>query len=140
MKQNLIKKPCPVCKTPIGMGLFTNREKITRCPNCGALLIVNPKRIKTQLFILAGGILLWIALSYWLGAGLLWLVLIEIFTWVISEVFINFTTIKKDFVIRNKQTNKISYVNKADWNEIIKKNNFEIIEELKNDTTANNGS
>ncbi len=131
MKQNFIKKPCPVCKTPIGMGLFTNREKITRCPNCGALLIVNPKRIKTQLFILAGGILLWIALSYWLGAGLFWLVLIEIFTWVISEAFINFTTIKKDFVIRNIQTNKISYVNKADWNEIIKKDNFEIIEELK---------
>ena len=131
MKQNLIKKPCPVCKTPIGMGMFTNRGKITRCPNCGALLIVNPKRIKTELFILMGGLLLWIALNYWLGAGLLWLVSIEIFAWVVSEALINFTTIKKDFVIRNKQTNKISYVNKADWNELTKKNNFEIIEELR---------
>ncbi len=142
MKQNLIKKPCPVCKTSIGIGLFTNREEIIRCPNCGALLIENPKRKKMSLLISFWGIFLWIVLNYWFGIGLFWFGLILIFSLIISAVLINFTSIKKDFIIRNKLTNEISYINKSDWNEIIKKslnkeNNFEIIEELKPNTTAN---
>ncbi len=136
MKQNLIKKPCPICKTPIGIGLFTNREKITRCPSCGTLLIENPKRIKMALFLQIGGILLWIALYYWIGAGSLWLLLIVILALVISVALFNFKTVKKDFVIRSKLSNEISYINKSDWNEVIKKNNFEIIEELNKDAAA----
>ncbi len=114
MKQNLIKKPCPVCKTSIGIGLL----------------------------ISFFGIFLWIGLNYWFGIGLFWFGLILIFSLIISAVLINFTSIKKDFIIRNKLTNEISYINKSDWNEIIKKslnkeNNFEIIEELKPNTPAN---
>lgn len=143
MKQNLIKKPCLVCKTSIGIGLFTNREEIIRCPNCGALLIENPKRKKLSLLISFVGIFLLIGLNYWFGIGFSGsFALILIFYLIISAVLINFTSIKKDFIIRNKLTNKISYINKPDWNEIIKKslnkeNNFEIIEELKPNTTAN---
>ena len=141
MKQNLIEKPCPVCKTSIGIGLFTNREEIIRCPNCGTLLIENLKRKKAGLLISFIGIFLWIGLNYWFGIGLLWFGLVLIFSLLISAVLINFTNIKKDFVIQNKLTNKISYIDKSDWNEIIKKslnkeNNFEIIEELKPETTA----
>ncbi len=141
MKQNLIEKPCPVCKTSIGIGLFTNREEIIRCPNCSTLLIENPKRKKAGLLISFIGIFLWIGLNYWFGIGLLWFGLVLIFSLLISAVLINFTNIKKDFVIQNKLTNKISYIDKSDWNEIIKKslnkeNNFEIIEELKPETTA----
>jgi len=43
--------------------------------------------------------------------------------------------IKKDLIIRNKQTNQISYVDNSDWKEILnnsvnKENNFEIVENL----------
>ena len=115
MKQNLIKKPCPVCKTSIGIGLFSNREEIIRCSNCGTLLIENPKRKNMGLFVFFAGILLWIALNYWFKVGWLWFWLILILSLIISVVSINFTTVKKDFVIRNKQTNEISYTNKSDW-------------------------
>ena len=49
--------------------------------------------------------------------------------------FIHLKVVKKDLVIKNKQTLEISYIDQADWHEIVenakgKDNNFEIIEKL----------
>ena len=49
--------------------------------------------------------------------------------------FIHLKVVKKDLVIKNKQTNEISYIDQVDWEEIVKNANgrdvnFEIIEKL----------
>ena len=136
MRQNLIKKPCPTCKTSIGIGLFTPREEIVRCPKCKELLIDNPKRKQIGVAIILLGIFIWIVLHYWIGIGLNWGFLIILVSLIISFLISNLTVVKKDLVIRNKQTNEISYIDRPDWNDIMvnssgKENIFEIIEELK---------
>ncbi len=136
MKQNMIKRPCPTCKTPIRTGFFTNREEIIRCPNCKELLIDNPKRIQIGAAIMFLGILIWIGLQYWLGIGSNWGFLIILVSLILSIVISNLIKIEKDLVIKNKQTNEISYIDWSDWNDILmnssgKENIFEIIEELK---------
>ena len=136
MKQNLIKKPCPTCGTPIGIGIFSNREEIIRCPKCGELLIENPKRKQIGSVIAFLGILIWIALNYWTGISLNWLFLIVPVLITIFFLISSLTVVKKDLVIKNKQTNHVSYVDKQDWDEILTNssengNNFEIVEELK---------
>ncbi len=105
MKQNFIKKPCPTCKTPIGIGLFSNREEIIRCPKCGELLAENPKRKQIGFAIMFLGILIWIALYYWIGINLNWLFLIIPVLIITFFLISNLTVVKKDLVIRNKQTN-----------------------------------
>lgn len=136
MKQNLIKRPCPTCKTPVRTGFFTIREEIIRCPNCRELLIDNPKRIQIGAAIMLLGILIWIGFQYWLGISSNWTFLIILVSLILSILISNLTKIKKDLVIRNIQTNEISYIDRSDWNDILmnssgKKNIFEIIEELK---------
>jgi hypothetical protein len=136
MKQNLTKKPCPTCKTSIGTGFFSKREEIIRSPNCKELLIDNPKRRQIGVFIILIGIVLWLGCSYWLGLSVNWGFLIILVSLVISFIISNLSVVKRDLVIRNKQTNEITYINKSDWNEILmntsnKENLFEIVEELK---------
>lgn len=136
MKQNMIKRPCPTCKTPIRTGFFTNREEIIRCPTCKELLIDNPKRIQIGAAIMLLGLLIWIGFQYWLGISSNWAFLIILVSLILSILISNLTKIKKDLVIRNKQTNEISYIDRADWNDILmnssgKENIFEIVEELK---------
>lgn len=82
------------------------------------------------------GVLFWIGFHYWLGITSKWGFLIILVSLILSAVISNLTKIKKDLVIRNKQTNEISYIDQADWNDILvnstgKENIFEIIEELK---------
>ena len=53
----------------------------------------------------------------------------------IALKIINFRIIKRDLIIRNKQTHQISYVNNSDWIEILNnsantENNYEIVEYL----------
>jgi len=136
MNHNFIKRPCPTCKTPIRTGLFTNREEIIRCPKCNELLVDNPKRMQIGAAITFLGVLIWIGFNYWLGITSNWGFLIIIVSLILSVVISNLTKIKKDLVIRNKQTNEISYIDRSDWDDILvnssgKENLFEIIEELK---------
>ena len=136
MKINFVTKPCPTCRNPIGIGLYLSREVIIRCPKCGELLNEDPSRKKIGIFINLLGILLWVSGSYWTGIGLFTGFLIIPVTVIIALVITRLDIVKKDLVIRNKNTSEISYIDRSDWNEILsntsgKENRFEIIEELK---------
>jgi len=135
MKLNLFQKPCPTCKAQIGSGLFSIREQIVRCPKCGELLIENPKRKPIGVFISFLGLVLGEGGCYLLDISLFWGLLIFLFFGLISIKIGNLVIIKKDLVIKNKQTNQITYIDQADWAEILKntlgkQNDFEIIENI----------
>ena len=135
MKQNFFKKHCPTCGTPISIGLFTNRDEIIRCPKCKELLIESSKRKQLGLAIILLGIVIGIGLQYWLRANLGLVFLFLLVAWIISITISKFIKVKKDLVVRNKQTNAISYIDRSDWNDILanssgKEIHFEIIEEL----------
>ena len=135
MKQNFIKKHCPTCGTPISIGLFKSRDEIIRCPKCKELLIESPKRKQLGLAISLLGIVIGIGLQYWLRTNLGLVFLFLLVSLIISIAISKFIKVKKDLVVRNKQTNAISYIDRSDWNDILanssgKENHFEIIEEL----------
>jgi CRISPR/Cas system CSM-associated protein Csm4 (group 5 of RAMP superfamily) len=65
----------------------------------------------------------------------LWNILIFTGAMLIWFYIRNLKIVKKDFVIRNKDTKQIAYIDKKEWNEILKnsmgkENNFEITETL----------
>jgi len=135
MKLNLFQKPCPTCKAQIGSGLFSIREQIVRCPKCGELLIENPKRKPIGIFISILGLVLGLGGCYLLDISLFWGLLIFLIAGLFSLRIGNLMIIKKDLVIKNKQTNQVSYIENSDWSEIVKntsgkQNDFEIIEKL----------
>ena len=135
MKPNLFQKPCPNCKEQIGTGLFSIREKIIPCPKCGMLLTENPKRKPLGAFIAFSGFVLGIGGCYLLDISLLWGLLIFLISGLISIGISNLMIVKKDLVIRNKQTNQLSYIDLDDWDEILKnttgkQNDLEIVEKL----------
>ena len=135
MKPNLFQKPCPTCKTQIRTGLFSNREQIVRCPKCNELLVENPKGILISSFILFLGLVLGVGGCYLLDISLFWGLLIFLISGLFSLRIGNLMIIKRDLAIRNMQTNQISYVDMADWSEILKntsgkQNDFEIVEKF----------
>lgn len=135
MKLNFIRKPCPACRTLIGIGLFTVRGEIKRCPKCGSLLIENPKNALIAIIIGLSGLILGLMFPDLFGIRIFWGILIIVVSFMVSLMIIGFIVIRKDFIIRNKQTNETSYIDRSDWDEILKnssgrENNFEIIEEL----------
>jgi hypothetical protein len=135
MKVYFIKKPCPTCKTKIGLGLFSDRGKIIRCSSCGELLMDDPKSNYILLFLIVSGVILSMGFRHFFGASALRDIMILVVFSAVFLFFIHFKVVKKDLVIRNKQTDEISYIDQADWEEIVKNatgkdNNFEIIEKL----------
>ena len=135
MKQNLFQKPCPNCKAQIGTGLFSIREQIVRCPQCGELLTENPKRKPLGAFIAFTGFALGIGCCYLVDISFLWGLFIFLISVLIAVKIGSLIIIKKDLVIRNKQTNQVIYIDQADWTEILKntsgkQNDFEIVENL----------
>lgn len=135
MKIYFIKKPCPTCKTKIGLGLFSDRGRIIRCSNCGELLMDDPKSNYILLLLIVSGVVLSMGFRHFFGASAFRDIMILVVFFALFMFFIHLKVVKKDMVIRNKQTNEISYIDQADWNEILentkeKENNFEIIEEL----------
>jgi hypothetical protein len=134
MKINLLNKPCPNCKSNISLNFYRNREEIIPCSKCNTLLIENPKRK------MASGIVLFIGLFVTIGSAILKIpiyigLLTLLASYGIALKVIDLMVVKKDLIIRNKQTNQISYVNNSDWKEIVdnsadKENNFEIMEYL----------
>ncbi len=134
MNIKTLNKPCPNCKTKISLNFYRNREEIIRCPNCKKLLIENPKRKLASGIVIFIGIFLTISLSVLKVPIYIGLVLL-LFSYGIALKLIDLVVIKKDLIIRNKQTNQISYVDNSDWQEIVNnssniENNFEILENL----------
>ena len=134
MNLNIMNKPCPSCKSEIEMGFWTIRENIRRCPECGVLLIENSNRklVSGILFFIGGFVA---SGSEWLGIPMFIGVLIMIVSIIMAFKIVNFKIIEKDFVIKNKETNQISFINKSDWidienNSSDNENKFEIIERL----------
>ncbi len=135
MRIYFIKKPCPTCKTKIGLGLFSDRGKILRCSNCKDLLIDNPKTNYILLLLIGVGMSLSLAFTHFFGASVWRDILILVAFCALFLCFIQLKVVKKDLVIKNKQTNEISYIDQSDWEEIVenakgKELNFEIIEKL----------
>lgn len=135
MRIYFIKKPCPVCKTKIGLGLFSDRGKIIRCPQCRELLMDNPGSNYTLLILIVTGVVLSMGLRHFFGASAIRDILILVLFFAVFLYSVNLKVVKKDLVVKNKLTNEISYMDLADWEEIVantkgKENNFEIIEKL----------
>ncbi len=135
MKIYFIKKPCPTCQTSIGLGLFSDRGNIIRCPKCGELLMDDPKNNYILLLLIVSGVILSMVFSHVLGTSALRDILILFGISALFLFFIHLKVVKKDLVIKNKQTNEISYIDQVDWEEIVKNANgrdvnFEIIEKL----------
>jgi len=135
MKPNLFQKPCPNCKAQIETGLFSIREQIVRCPKCRELLTENPKRKPLGAFIAFTGFALGIGCCYLVDISFLWGLFIFLISVLVSIRIGNLIIIKKDLVIRNMQTNQLSYVDQIGWIEILKntsgkQNEFEIVETL----------
>jgi hypothetical protein len=135
MKFYFIKKPCPTCKTKIGLGLFSDRGKIIRCSSCGELLMDDPKSNYVLLLLIFSGMILSMGFRNFFGASALRDIMILVAFSALFLFFIRLKVVKKDLVIRNRQTNEISYIDQADWDEIVKNAtgkdiNFEIIEKL----------
>lgn len=132
MKINLLNKPCPNCKSNISLNFYRNREEIIQCPNCKTLLTENSKRKMASSIVLFFGLFVTIGSAIFkipIYIGLLTLLV----SYGIALKIIALMVVKKDLIIRNKQTNQISYVNNSDWKEIVdnsadKENNFEIME------------
>jgi hypothetical protein len=135
MKIYFIKKPCPTCKTKIGLGLFSDRGKIIRCSKCGELLMDDPKSNYILLLLMVSGVILSMVFRHFFGTSALRDMMLLVVFFTLFLFSIRLKVIKKDLVIRNKQTNEISYIDQADWNEILentkdRENTFEIIEKL----------
>ena len=135
MNFNVFKKSCPTCNSELNMGFFRIRENIVRCSNCGALLIENPKRNVTSMIVFFCGIFI-ASGSKWLNIPLFYGILIFVISFFIAMLITKMKEVKKELVIRNVQTNQISFINQSDWEDILNnsqnhENNFEIIEYLK---------
>ena len=135
MSLTIIHNHCPTCKTKIGLRLLSVNEEILRCPECGELLIDNPKRNLLGAILFFAGFLLTATLQHLYGANIFRDLVIIVISGFAYGIVRKLTIAKKDLVIRNKQTNQISYIDHADWNEILentkgKENVFEIIEKL----------
>ena len=135
MNFNVFKKSCPTCNSKLEMGFSRIRENIIRCSLCGALLIENPKRNFASMIVLFCGIFI-ASGSKWLNIRMFYGILIFIVSFFIAILITKMKEVKKELVIRNKQTNQISYINQSDWQDFLNnlrnhENNFEIIEYLK---------
>jgi uncharacterized paraquat-inducible protein A len=134
MKINLLNKSCPNCNSIISLNFYRNREEIIQCPNCKTLLTENPKRKMASSIVLFVGLFLLIG-SATLRIPIYFGLLTLFISFGIAQKVIELMSVKKDLIIRNKQTNQISYVNNSDWKEIVnnsadKENNFEVLENL----------
>jgi hypothetical protein len=115
--------------------MWSHRDKIIRCPNCRTLLTDNQKTRSASIVITLVIMTLWAILTEIYELNMSFVFVFVFFALLISSWVGNFSVVRKDLVIRNILTKQISYINKADWEEIVRNNGdkdnvFEIIEEL----------
>ena len=132
---NLFYKICPSCSKHLPFDVFSYSGKIFRCPKCGELLADDPKRNWIGFFLIMLGFTSAALVRHFLRTSLISGMLIITFSFVIWLFFKRLMIVKKDLVIKNKETNEISYIDHSDWEEILsnaagKENPFEITEYL----------
>lgn len=135
MQLQIIKRPCPTCKTKIGLGLLSVNGEIRRCPKCGELLVDHPGSNLFGFLLFFAGFLLIAGLQYFYGKNFARDAGILVLSAICFERVRKLVVTKKDLVIRNRITHRISYISHADWQEILentkdRENDFEIIERL----------
>ena len=131
----MIHSHCPTCKTKIGLRLLFVPDEILRCPKCGQLLVDSGKRNLLGILLFFAGFLSIVGLQHYYGQNLIRDLVILVVSVVAYGLVRKLNITKKDFIIRNMDTNRTSYIDQADWNEIVENNKgkefrFEIIEKF----------
>ncbi len=135
MKLKLTGHKCPTCKTAISLKLFRNREEIIECKQCKSLLVETPKSRLISSAALVIGFFAAVGISLLIDNILVGFVLLLAF-FSLAQALIKLSVAKRDLKIRDKITNRVSYIQKSDWEEIVQnakngKINYEIIEYLE---------
>ena len=135
MKLNQPGTKCPTCNTAISLKLFRNREEVIRCKQCNSLLIETPKSRLISSIVLVLGIFAAIGVPLLIDYFFIGVLLLLV-SFSIAQALIKLSVAKRDLKIRDKITNRVSYIKKSDWEEIVKnakndKINYEIIEHLE---------
>ncbi len=135
MALKIIHSHCPTCKTKIGLRLLFVPDEILRCPKCGQLLVDSGKRNLLGILLFFAGFLSIVGLQHYYGQNLIRDLVILVVSVVAYGLVRKLNITKKDFIIRNMDTNRTSYIDQADWNEIVENNKgkefrFEIIEKF----------
>lgn len=136
MKLQLTKRACPTCKELLDLKIFSFsfQNELVQCPKCKSLV-----RRKTMwigpIIYLAGGVLAGY-LNERFGYFSIWCVAILGIAFLFLLIPQKYEVIKRDFKIRNKINNQITYINHNDWQDIVAnakdaEPNFEIVEDLR---------
>ncbi len=136
MKLQLTKRACPTCKEPLDLKIFTFsiQNELVQCPKCKSL--VRRKIMWIGPIIYIGGSLLATFLYEQLGYFSIWMVAVLAIAFLIPLLTQKYEVIIRDFKIRNKLTNQVTYINHNDWQDIVAnakdaEPNFEIVEDLR---------
>jgi hypothetical protein len=94
-------------------------DEILRCPKCGELLVDSGKRNLLGLLLFFAGFLTIVGLQHFYGPNVIRDLVILVVSVVAYGMVRKLAVTKKDYIIRNMDTNRISYIDQADWDEII---------------------
>ena len=135
MKLNLTGHKCPICKNAIRLRIYRNREEIIECKHCNSLLVETPKSRLISSAVVGIGIIIAIGVSLLVDNILIGFVALLVAI-SFSQSLIKLRLSKAELKIRDKITNRVSYIQKSDWEEILNNSkdgaiNYEIIERLE---------
>lgn len=136
MKLQLTKRACPTCKEPLDLKIFTFsiQNELVQCPKCKSLVRRKIMWIGPIVYFLGG--VLTAYLNDRFGYFSIWCIAILGIAFLVPFFTQKYEVIKRDFKIRNKITNQVTYISHAEWQEIVKiangrEPNFEIVEDLR---------
>lgn len=134
MKLQLTKRACPTCKEPLDLKFFSVQNSLVQCPKCRSLVRHKIMWIGPIIYVVSALIANYIHQRN--GGFSIWGIIILLIALLIPLFTRKYEVIKRDFKIRNKLTNQITYVNHSDWEGILalakdKELNFEIVEDLR---------
>ncbi|WP_319589543.1 hypothetical protein [uncultured Draconibacterium sp.] len=135
MNLNLTGHKCPTCQSGIRLNLYRNREEIIECKNCKSLLVETPKSRLISSAVLVIGIFIAIGVSLLVDNLLIGFVSLLV-SISLSQMLIKLSLAKAELKIRDKITNRVTYIQKSDWEDILNNSrngtiNYEILERLE---------
>lgn len=134
MKLQLTKRACPTCKEPLDLKFFSFQNELVKCPKCRSLLRHKILWIGPIVYVVSALGANYIHQKN--GGFSIWGIFILLIALLIPLFTRKYEVIKRDFKIRNKITNQITYISHTEWQEIVKiangrEPNFEIVEDLR---------